>query len=199
MWLFLRHDITEIVEKHPKSCSEQVLVLDEEPLTWGRPLWLLYTPGAEDHPAVSYSILAKPSVCWENFEGENTKISQISWGPASLKLHLAITGWRRKATGVWWSSLSISSRINVSMFDLHGPLTTPALSRVALQRIGLNFAIDPIDVAGDAGIDPGLVLLSAPIAPADHAHQGHPVIVSTDERTPRISLWLKRSQKEKKK
>lgn len=66
---------------------------------------------------------------------------------------------------------------------------------MALQRIGFHFAVDPIDVAGDAGIDPGLVLLPTPITPADHAHQGHPVIVSTDEGTPRISLWLNQSQK----
>lgn len=62
---------------------------------------------------------------------------------------------------------------------------------LSLDRIGLNFVADPVDVMGDTGVDPRLILLPAPIAPADHTHQSHPVIVSTDERATRVTLWVK--------
>lgn len=76
----------------------------------------------------------------------------------------------------------------------------PALPLFALHRIGLHFVIDPLDVVGDAGVDSGLVLHPAPIAPADHAHQSHPVIISADEGAPGIPLWLKnKTGKEKNK
>lgn len=60
----------------------------------------------------------------------------------------------------------------------------------ALDWARLNFAIDPVDVMGDTGVDPRLVLLTAPIAPADHAHQSHLVLVFADKRTTRVSLLV---------
>lgn len=109
-------------------------------------------------------------------------------GPACLKPHLTLTGRQMR---VRWSSLPNlleDKRIHVlpsefMVAQLH--LLCPSLCWV-----DLHFATNPLDVLGDAGIDPWLVLLSAPVAPADHAHQSHPVIILTDERTPRISLWL---------
>lgn len=65
-----------------------------------------------------------------------------------------------------------------------------AVSRT-LDRVCLNFAVDPVDVMGDTGVDSRLILLPAPIAPADHTHQSHLVIVSTDERAAGVSLWVK--------
>lgn len=57
-----------------------------------------------------------------------------------------------------------------------------------LDGVRLDFAVDPVDVVSDAGVDPGLIPLPAPVAPADHTHQSHLVIVSTDKRATRVSL-----------
>lgn len=57
-----------------------------------------------------------------------------------------------------------------------------------LDWVCLNFVADPIDVMCDTGVDPRLILLPTPIAPADHTHQSHLVIVSTDKRATRVSL-----------
>lgn len=207
--------MTEIFKKHPCSCSEQtMLVLGGEFVTWSQPVWLFWhkpafnhTNGAEGHPPGSYLSCLNPQHAektYQDFKGKSTKKSQISWGPrvylsmcgpTCLKPHLTLTG---RQMSVRWSSLPIFSRINVLTFHLPSSFQ---LSLFSLHWIGLNFATDPLDVIGDAGIDPRLVPLSAPVAPADHAHQSHPVVISTDERTPRISLWLKfkreKRQKEK--
>lgn len=74
------------------------------------------------------------------------------------------------------------------------PTTSSVRSLLTLDRVCLNFAVDPVNVMGDTGVDPGLILLPAPVAPADHAHQGHLVIVSTDERAARVSLWVQEAK-----
>lgn len=61
---------------------------------------------------------------------------------------------------------------------------------LTLDGVCLDFAVDPVDVMGDTGVDPGLIYLPAPIAPADHTHQSHLVIVPTDKRATRVSLWV---------
>lgn len=60
-----------------------------------------------------------------------------------------------------------------------------------LDRVCFNFAVDPVDVIGDACVDPGLILMAAPVAPADHAHQSHPVLGLTHQGAARVSLWGK--------
>lgn len=60
---------------------------------------------------------------------------------------------------------------------------------LTLDWVCLNYTVNPVDVMGDAGVDPGLILLPTPIAPTDHTHQGHLVVVPTDERATRVSLW----------
>lgn len=65
------------------------------------------------------------------------------------------------------------------------------LVSLTLDRVCCNFAIDPVDVMGDTCVDPRLIPLPTPIAPADHTHQSHLVIVSADERAARVSLWAK--------
>lgn len=66
-----------------------------------------------------------------------------------------------------------------------------AVSLTLEYWVCLNFAIDPADVIGDSGVDPRLIPLPAPVAPADHTHQSHPVIVPTDERAARVALQVK--------
>lgn len=65
-----------------------------------------------------------------------------------------------------------------------------------LKWVGLHFAICPVNIFGDVSIDPRLVLLSAPIAPADHTHQSHLAIVSTDERPAGVSLCPRNNSNE---
>lgn len=60
-----------------------------------------------------------------------------------------------------------------------------------LDWVCFDDAIDPVDVMGHTGIDPRLILLPAPITPADHTHQSHLAIVSTDKWTTGVSLCVK--------
>lgn len=61
---------------------------------------------------------------------------------------------------------------------------------LALDWVCFNFAIDPVNVMGHTGVDPRLILLPTPVTPADHAHQSHLAIVSTDKWPTRVSLWV---------
>lgn len=63
-------------------------------------------------------------------------------------------------------------------------------SRVSpvLHRVCHHFLIDPVDVICHAGVHPWCVLLSAPVAPANHAHQSHPAVAGTDQWATRVSL-----------
>lgn len=62
---------------------------------------------------------------------------------------------------------------------------------LTLDWAGLHFLIDPANVVGDTGVHTGFVPLPAPIAPADHTHQSHTVVVLADKRTTRVSLQKK--------
>lgn len=102
---------------------------------------------------------------------------------------------RDRTTALWISQSSTTSRVNASVCVCccaHCPHgcghpTTPTVSPV-LHRVRPHFLVDPIDVMCDAGVDPRLVLLSAAVAPADHAHQSHLAVAGTDQRATRVSL-----------
>lgn len=67
-----------------------------------------------------------------------------------------------------------------------------------LDWVFLNFAVNPADVMSDTGVDTRLISLTTTIAPADHTHEGHPVIVSANKWATRVSLWMKFKWTEKK-
>lgn len=68
------------------------------------------------------------------------------------------------------------------------PTTSSSLFSPILDRVCLNYAIDPVDVMCDTGVHAGRVFLPAPVAPADHAHQSHSAIVGTDQWATGVSL-----------
>lgn len=61
---------------------------------------------------------------------------------------------------------------------------------LTLDRVCFDFALDPVNVMGHTGVDPRLIPLPAAVAPADHTHQSHLVVVPTDKRATRVSLWV---------
>lgn len=73
-------------------------------------------------------------------------------------------------------------------YGLGHPTTSSSLFSPILDRVCLDFLVDPVDVMCDTGVHPGRVFLPAPVTPADHAHQSHPAIVGTDQWATGVSL-----------
>lgn len=119
-------------------------------------------------------------------------------GPACLRppsVHISTDEQKQSPVGLPVYLLKDNTRVCLLFYPLclwvWSSNTLPLQCLLILDWVCSDYAIDPVDVMGHTGINPGLILLPAPITPADHTHQSHLAIVSTDKWTTGVSLCVK--------